>query len=82
MEGDVIIESQEGRNLIGDVLGRMEVAIVEEAANAIERGVVLVELGAADGVAFDPDAKRLALDLVKNLGSGIFDAIDLIERLL
>ena len=83
MQRHLLIESQNGRDLIADHFGGMIVAIVHQADAVITGGSVLqAPLSRTDGIAFHANAKDLALCagvnlfLVKGFGQ------DLIEGLL
>ena len=80
MQQHLIDEGHDGRDLVGDDLGRVEVAGVEAERGLARDGVGHVELVGTDGVALGANAEQLAFDgddvvLVRYVG-----VHDLVER--
>src|ERR1700722_19095772 len=56
---------EDGRKLVGDRFGGMEMARVEREDFLVRNGIAQVKLERADNVAFRADAKKLALDRIE-----------------
>ena len=82
VKGYLIGKQQHGGNLVRHVLGGMEMAVVQQAQNAVFRGIIHIKLVRAYGAGLHTDAKHLGFHCVDHIVGVQLYGIDFVQRFL